>query len=336
MLRRQPFRMGEDMTTEAARRSLRTRAGLELDGVRDSALRRMLATGQLVRIQRNQYIAAAERDGLWAEAQHRIAVVAAAEEMREGLGVASHDSAAVLHRAPLYRHDPRRVHFTVPGTTRISSGAKMMRHTDELPDEDITVVDGIACTTLERTVFDVARTLGWEASVACADAALRSVSVRDRVYDLDAADSWKERMRERVARARGRRGVRQAARVIEFADGRAELPGESVSRVQLARLGFTDVRLQVPVASPRGRDYEVDIAILEAKTFWEFDGQGKYLDEAKRSGRSVEQVVLDEKRREDWIRGKTQWRFVRGEDVHISTPRAMAKRLESFGIRPLS
>ncbi|MBD8219452.1 hypothetical protein IFU40_12495 [Microbacterium sp. CFBP 13617] len=140
--------------------------------------------------------------------------------------------------------------------------------------------------------------------------------------------------RERVVSARGRRGVREAAWVIEFADGRAELPGESVSRLQLHRLGFRDIDLQVAVEGPRGSAYFVDIALRDVRTFWEFDGEVKYRDPSLRRGRSVEDVVLDEKRREDWIRGVTQWRLCRGGFADIASPEALAARLAAFGVRP--
>lgn len=53
-----------------------------------------------------------------------------------------------------------------------------------------------------------------------------------------------------------------------------------------------------------------------------------------RSGRTLEQVILDEKRREDWIRGTTQKRFARAESPHIVTPATLGKRLAAFGITP--
>ena len=192
---------------------------------------------------------------------------------------------------------------------------------------------GIRCTTLERTTFDVVRAVGRETAVAFADAALRSVALRGEAYDIAAAEEWRERMLERLARAAGARGVRRAREVIRFADGRAQLPGESVSRLQLARLGFARFGLQVPVPGPKGKEYRVDLEIEEIGTFLEFDGKGKYLDEAMRSGRTLEAVLLDEKQREDWIRGATQRRLVRAEDSHITTPEALAARLAGFGIR---
>jgi hypothetical protein len=110
--------------------------------------------------------------------------------------------------------------------------------------------------------------------------------------------------------------------------------GVSISRVQLTRLGFGGIALQVPIASPSGGEYQVDIGIGSARTFWEFDGADKYLDPGLLRGRSVAEVVLEEKRREDWIRGRTQWRLCRGSDAHVVTSAAMASRLASFGIDP--
>jgi uncharacterized membrane protein len=78
--------------------------------------------------------------------------------------------------------------------------------------------------------------------------------------------------------------------------------------------------------------FRVDLDIEEVATFVEFDGHGKYLEESLRSGRSLDEVLLAEKRREDWIRGVTQRRFVRVEDAHIGSAEALASRLAAFGI----
>jgi hypothetical protein len=53
-----------------------------------------------------------------------------------------------------------------------------------------------------------------------------------------------------------------------------------------------------------------------------------------RAGKSLEQVLLAEKQREDWIRGLTQYRFVRWGAEHSATPARLAARLKSFGIVP--
>ena len=296
-------------------------------------LERAVARGELRRVRRNEYVDADLWADLWPESQHLAEVLAVVAEMRGGPGVVSHTSAAVLHGLPLYRHRPSRVHLTIAADVGSSSAAGVCRHRDPLPAQDIEMIDGVRCTTLERTVFDVARTTSPETALACADAALRVVAVSNGFQQDDsAALAWRTRLRDRALDARGARGIRQARTTIELADGRAHLPGESVTRLQLQRLGFAAPRTQVQIPSPSGGDYWVDLAVDEARTFIEFDGKGKYLDVAMRRGVPLETVLMEEKQREDWIRGFTSWGLVRVSDEHIRTPADLAARLSAFGI----
>jgi hypothetical protein len=294
------------------------------------------AKGTLRRLQRGRYVLGQDWDDLWPESRHLLEVSAAFAEMRDGGAVASYESAAVIWGLPLYRHTPTAVRVTIPGGKHVSSRSGLRRHSDVLPDSDVTIRGRIRTTTLERTAFDLARTLDFDAAVASMDAAMRQVSISGRDYDLAAADAWRERMRRRVAEAKGMRGIRQASSVIESADGRAESPTESVARLHLTRLGFARIALQVPVTNPHGTLWWVDLELEDVGAFLEIDGAGKYEDEAFRSGRTLSQVLLDEKRREDWIRGVTQKRFARAETAHVRTPAAFARRLAEFGIRPPS
>lgn len=323
-----------NLSFDEASAAVVTRQQLLEAGMSSRAIGQTVASGKHRRLQRNRYVRSDLWADVWPESQHLLRVCAAVGEMRESRAVAAYESAGVLHELPLYRHVPVAVHVTMPTGSRMSSRPGLSRHSELLPEEDITVVSGVRCTTLERTVFDLVRTLTVEAAIAVADTALRQAAMVGRTYDQTAAAGWRQRMIERCARSRGVRGVRQAEMVIRFADGRAESSGESVSRLQLARLGFRRLRLQVAVAGPDGKEYRVDIEIEDANAFYEFDGVGKFLDEAMRSGRTLEQVVLNEKRREDWIRGTTQKRFARAESPHIVTPANLGKRLAAFGITP--
>lgn len=285
----------------------------------------------LFRIRRGWYIASEDRQALWPEERHRAHVIAVARDATGG-AVMSHTSAAVLWRLPLYRIDCVRVHMTTEASARISSAPDVKRHVGDLPADDVVVVDGIRCTSLSRTVFDLIGALPREAAVALADAAERKMGERLREWDVDSVVSWRRGLQARLANAAGLRGVRRARWVADFSDGRAQLPGESVSRLQLHRLGFAPPVLQAPVPGPDGTTYHVDFRFVGVDGFGEFDGKDKYLDEAMRSGRTLEQVLFDEKRREDWIRGTTQSRFARWESEHIRTALALGRRLEAFGI----
>lgn len=293
---------------------------------------RSASSGSWQRVQRGVYVQRGAADDLWPQADLRLRTVAAFSRMRGGDAVVSHVSAAVLHGLSLSGIAGRPVEMTVVGDRRMSSRPGLKRHLDALTPDEIVCVEGIRCTSLERTVFDVARVGSLETGVSCADAAARGIAVSGRIFDADAQEAWRERLRARAAAASGQRGVARARWVIEFFDGRAELPGESLSRLQFFRLGFRDIDVQVPVDGPSGEKYAVDIGLGDVRTFWEFDGEGKYLEEAKRNGCTLEEVLLREKRREDWIRGVTQWRLCRGGFRDVATPEALAARLAAFGV----
>ena len=312
---------------------VRTRDELLADGWAVRDIDHARADAPLRRVHRNRYVPTSLWAELWPESRHRIEVYAATAEMMGGSGVISHVSAAALHQLPFYRHRPRVVEFTVHGALRAASGGGVRRHLDRLEGPDIDTVDGVRCTTLERTVFDIARTQPAEFAISCLDAALRSVSVDGQQWDAASHQAWKVRMGERAGRSPGARGIRQARWLIDLADGRAQLPGESVSRLQLIRMGFSSPELQVPVAGPAGRPYWVDFGLSDVDAWGEFDGKSKYTDEAMRSGRTLEEVLLVEKQREDWIRGVTGRRFARWGDEHIATTGDLRQRLLAFGIR---
>lgn len=326
--------MKRAVTVLEVERMLQSRANLALRGWSDRRIRAAVDSREIVRVHRGWYVLASEWAQLWPEGRHLTAVVAASREMAGGSHVVSFVSAAVVHGLPVYRTTLDRVHATGTTAMQASNSAAVIRHEDRLAPDDVVLVDGIRCTSLERTTFDLMRVLSTEAAVAAADAALGAVAVTRHVQDAELAGRWRERLRRRAAAVGPVRGVRQARRVIEFAHGAAQLPGESVSRLQLARLGFGRLRVQVPVPAPDDSTYWVDLGLEAVDALGEFDGEAKYRDEAMRAGLTVEQVLLREKQREDWIRGTTQRRLARWGGADIATPLALGRRLASFGIRP--
>lgn len=271
----------------------------------------------------------------WAAASPEGRVIARAHAL--GLisddAVFSHETAAALHGLPLFHADRARVHLTV-SHARPGSAVGTIRHRGSVPEDEVVETRGLRCTTLERTVADVVRTASFESAVVVADAALRTRCVSGPgTYDEDAAAAVLETVHGIAHRfAHGRQ---RADRVLAFADGRSQLPGESISRIRLVELGFRSLRLQVEVPGPRG-SYFVDFALddLAAMAFGEFDGAVKYVDEGILAGRSGASVLDEEKQREDWIRGTTQRRFARWGWGHIETAPLLGRRLAAFGIRP--
>ncbi|WP_157096504.1 hypothetical protein [Microbacterium arborescens] len=315
---------------DEVRALLHRRRDLLEAGESERSIERSVRDGVRVHVRRGWYVDRAAFDELYTEDAHLLHVMAVAHEVR-GHAAVSHESAAVLHGLDLYRVRPTRVHLTTAPGARVSSSPDAFRHCTPLDAHDVVEVNGIRCTSLARTVFDVARTMTPEAALVMADRA-------ERIWcdgTGRSSDEWRTAMAARVAAAGAARGIRRARWVTGFADGRAESTLESVSRFRLHQLGFRSVRLQVPIAGPRGAGwYRVDFGLDDADAWGECDGVGKYLDPELRSAGSAERTVLDEKRREDWIRGTTGRRLVRWEARHVISPSAFAAHLRAFNIHP--
>ncbi|PRB08297.1 hypothetical protein [Microbacterium sp. MYb64] len=315
-----------------ARDLLKTREELLDSGSTPREIRTLVAERRLIRVRRDRYVEADAHEGLWGEGRHLVAVVAAHLNADPPGPVFWGPSAAVLLGLPLYRLSPNTVHTVILGARHGRTRAGVLQHGVGLDDADIVDIDGIRCTSLERTVLDLACTTSPETALSAADAALRRVAVERHRQDPDRATDWHRRMSLRAAVRT--RGIRRAREIMDFADGRAQLPGESVSRLQLHRIGFTGVELQPHVVGSEGDEYWIDFGFPRNRVFGEFDGRGKYVDPEVRRTRSTEDTVLAEKRREDDVRGVTGWRFARWEDRHVRTPDALAARLQAFGVRP--
>lgn len=311
------------------------RTQLAASGLLPRELRRLVDVGEIRRIHRGWYVPQSTWKTLYTEQRHHAHLRGVAQAMRSENAVFSHSSAAVLWGLPLFRWHPRSVHTTLRHGIHVRSAADVVRHRDALHERDVTEINGVRCTSLARTSIDVARLAPLEAAVAALDAAFRRVAGSPgggQDYDVDRAERFRDDLSRRLVGLKGARGVCQARWVVGFADGRAQLPGESVSRLYLDQLGFARPRLQVAVAGPAGSPYFIDFELDGA--WGEFDGIGKYTDPNYLRGRSPAQALEDEKRREDWIRGVTGRRVVRWTFEHLDSASALSHRLGAFGIHP--
>lgn len=300
------------------------------EGWNSRSLRMAIESRRLHRVRRGWFMEQTRWSEMLPESRHRAEVVAAALSASGSAPVFSHASAAVLWGLPLYRVRPTRVHVLTSPNQRHSIPG-ILRHEGALPEEDISEIDGIRCTSLARTVFDMTRTVSPEAALVVADAALAAVSGDPWEYNEEASESL---LGELIARARrpGARGILQARRIVAIADGRAQLPLESVTRYRLHQLGFARPQLQVPIRRSDGGQFWMDIAVDQSRTFVECDGRAKYRNPELRGERSADDVVLVEKAREDWIRGSTGWRVVRVMSEHVATLPAAESHFRSVGL----
>ncbi|MHA7248085.1 hypothetical protein [Arthrobacter tecti] len=124
---------------------------------------------------------------------------------------------------------------------------------------------------------------------------------------------------------------RGALRVLEFANGLALYPGESISRVNMHLLGFPAPELQHSFSDARGKLAEVDFWWKDYGLVGEFDGRTKYLKPEYLKGRTPSQVVIDEKNRENRLRA-LGLNVVRWEWPTAITPERLAEHLRNAGL----
>ena len=289
------------------------RADALADGFGDAELARMVRRGELRRLQRGTYAHSPAELPTDAAARHRLAVIATVAGLRSPASV-SHLSAAVLHGLPVWGTPVDRVHVTRRPPTSGTGSTRLRQHVARVPDDHLTVVDGVETTSVTRTVVDVARSVPFESAVVIADRALRSGgTTRQDLVDC-------------VALMGPIPGIRAAARVVDFADPLSESVGESRSRVLIHRLGLHPPDLQVRV---RRRDGSVmarcDFGWEEHRTLGEFDGRVKY-GRLPGPGREPGDVVFQEKRREDELRDHL-WQVVRWTWDDLDRPRVVGDRL---------
>jgi hypothetical protein len=298
---------------EPTHRMLLRRADALADGFTDGELARAVRRNELTRLQRGTYARGPVVLPTEPAARHRLTVAATLADLRTP-AVVSHVSAAALHGLPLWDVRIDRVHILRPPPASGTGSSRLRLHVARLPGDDVTAIEGLPVTTVTRTVVDVARTCSLESAVVVADCALRTGgTTRDRLSDC--------------LRAMGAvPGARQAARVLDFADGLSESVGESRSRVLMHRLRLPAPDLQVRVLR---RDRSVigrcDFGWEEFRTLGEFDGRIKY-GRLLQPGRTAGDVVFDEKRREDELRDH-RWEVARWTWDDLARPTVVEHRL---------
>lgn len=193
-----------------------------------------------------------------------------------------------------------------------SSGSRYLARMCLPEDEGCERMGGVLVTSLVRTAFDGARTLGFRRGLGLCDKALTLGSMTP------------EKLLERFLELGQARGAATARRCAARANPLSENGGESYARAAMMELGFLEPLLQVSISDPidawRG-PYRADFfwtvdardanALLEALAngglgageasgciAGELDGWGKTFDPRLAGDRGAQRQLLAERRRE--------------------------------------
>lgn len=212
---------------------------LEALGITSRRVRSWVTSGRAQRIHQGVYVLghrALRREGYW-----KAATLACGD--RADL---SFKSAAALH--DLEQTPSGAIDVTVPGRSgRIRKGIRV-HSGDHLADDERTVVDGIPCTTIERTILDLASVYDQR----------RLERLCERAARIDEFDPIA--LAVLVARHRGRRGVARLRSVLaEWDPDLARVNGELEARLLRAILR---AGIERPIVNGRieagGTVHEVD------------------------------------------------------------------------------
>jgi very-short-patch-repair endonuclease len=230
-----------------------TLAQLRSLGLSPSGVRTRIASGRLHRVHCGVY--ALGRPALSTEGRWLAAVMACGPD-----AILSHRSAAALHG--VMPTAQTRIDVTVPRRASLSRPEIRVHRSISLSDADRTIVCAVPCTSVPRTLLDLAGALDRDSlGRACDQAEVL------RLLDWSAMDVV-------LSRARSRAGVRKV-RAIRRAGGvgddipRSELEERFLALCRHARLPQPAVNAWITVA---GEAMEVDFAWHEQRVMVETDG----------------------------------------------------------------
>jgi predicted transcriptional regulator of viral defense system/very-short-patch-repair endonuclease len=289
---------------------IRSTRQLLQEGYTNAELAQLTKSGELDRIRRGAYGLSVDGSLDAVERQRRL--VRATVPYLASDAIVSHASAAALHGLDLYATRLDRVQVTRPERSGGKARPLTNVHAAPLGDSEVVEIDGIALTTVARTVADLARALPFPSAVVTGDSALRNgLHLEELRTCLQGMRRWP--------------GVVRARRVAMFIDGRSESAGESRSRASFVESAIAPPELQFEIHNDRGNLVgRVDFAWVDMRTVGEFDGKIKYGRLlAAADGRDA---VYQEKLREDALRD-LGWQVVRWTWSDLDRPTDIATRL---------
>lgn len=314
---------------ERIRAALLFRDRMRDEGRHDRELGEAVRQGALVRITRGAYVARDIWDAWFPDDTHIARALALDHAARARKPVFSHVTAAVILGLPGYQMRRERLHITTPRTRHSRDTRRVAHHIGALADHETTEVTGLRCTAIDRTLADVMLTARPDQGVICLDAGLRELfgpSVGEQQGE------WRAERLESLKSKCGLRGVQTARRLAAFADGRSDSPAESLSRLQLARLGYRfEIQVEIPTSAGL---FRADFEFTGLGVLGEVDGEIKYRDPEILGGKTAGDAVIEEKHREDLVSGTHRARFVRWGFNHAHRATTLGARLRSFGVYP--
>lgn len=297
-----------------------TSAHKPLDEAWPRELARRAKAGELLRIRHGCYVDALRWSSLDEEQQYR-GMLAAMTRTARCAPVFALETAGVLWGFPRAKL-PKNVQVFVPPGSGRKSGNGVRRIPADHSLLGVTEIGGQMVAGKIQTAVGLALTYDFPWAVAVMDRLLndKPLPAEQRSHPVR-----KSQVAECIELLPSGAKRRRAQRVLSFANGLGMYPGESLSRVHMANLGFPAPELQYRVMDELGLLAFVDFYWKDHALVGEFDGRGKYQKPEYMKGKTAAQVVIEEKNRENRIRA-TGKNVVRWEWTEANSPNLLAQR----------
>lgn len=196
-------------------------------------------------------------------------------------------------------------------------------------------------TDKARTAVELTSTLNFAEALAVVDSSRRSpsFSASTELADWDKDRAWGpaatlKELTGAMEHLRSESRRRRVSGVLDLSTDLAESPGESMSRAQMILLNVPSPELQASFTLKNGRIARTDFYWPELGLVGELDGQGKYLREELRGTRTIQDVVMAEKARENALRA-LGLNMIRWDWADMMNPKVFAQILGDAGLKPL-
>ncbi len=295
-------------------------------------LRRKVREGTLHQLVRGQYVDRKLLEGLTTYEQF---VLLLASLMLRPLGsaVLVGESAAYLWGLPLPKTPPKVMLQRVRQGQK--NGPNFVRRTVRLSTFSTIAYANFRVLDKTCAAVEVAQGLPLQWAVALFD---RLLSGRALLLESGARPFaayrlvTKDELRETILLCKTKRARSRLLEALDLADGRAESPGESRTRVLIKQLGFEDVDLQVALSDADGFVGRVDMLMPVSRIVIEFDGKIKYTDPSMLGNKTSGDAVFGEKVREDRIRA-LGYSVVRVYWSDLKDPNRLERKLRQAGAK---
>jgi Transcriptional regulator, AbiEi antitoxin/Protein of unknown function (DUF559) len=273
-----------DVPAAVRKKTVGTAGEWRAAGVTPARFRSLTRAGDLVRVRHGVYATRSAVESASSDPRQAHALrVAAARACIGHTGVASHQSAAVLHGIDLLQGPADNTVWLTrpPGQYRNRCPDGVHLYSARLPMQHVRTLYGLPVTTATRTVIDLARSLTFMEGVVAADSALRLGKTTEGglAEILRSSARWP--------------GADQARRVADFANADAGSVLESCARVVFAEAGLPAPVLQAAIATADAEFIaRVDFCWPVYRVIAEADGMAKYEDPSRARAQIMRDIRL--------------------------------------------